>query len=77
MVDMQHKQNFSGSCASIALPSATRFSEVSSSLAEKLAQQIEWMRKRGISIKLEEDERPEVEEKNPLPGTVLYFSDEP
>ena len=72
---MQHKHPLSGSCASIALPSATRFSEVSSSLAEKLAHQIEWMQKRGISIKLEEAERPEVEEKEPLPGTVLYFSD--
>lgn len=56
------------------LPVAAQSSEESSRLAEKLRAQREWMRKRGINIKLKESERPRPEERMPLPGTVLYFS---
>ena len=72
---MQHRQPLKGSCASIALPSTTKFAEVSSNLAEKLARQIQWMQKRGITIRLSEAERPSVEDKEPLPGTVIFFAD--
>jgi hypothetical protein len=59
-----------------ALPTAAKVSEESSTLAEKLAKQIEWMQKKGIDISLKESERPaRPPRKPPLPGTVIYFSD--
>ena len=73
---MQNRQPIKGSCASIGLPSATKFAQESKSLSEKLSQQVQWMQKRGISIKLRESERPSAEDRRPLPGTVLYFSEE-
>ena len=73
---MQNRQTVSGSCSSISLPSATKFAKESNSLREKLAQQVQWMKNRGISIRLKEADRPSTDEKDPLPGTVLYFADE-
>ena len=70
---MQQKQAMRGGCSSIALPTAARFSEESRSLADKLAKQVQWMKQRGIDIRLKETERPSVEKKLPLPGTVLHF----
>ena len=57
-----------------ALPTAAKVSQESSTLAEKLATQIEWMQKKGIDISLKESERPRLARKPPLPGTVIYFS---
>ncbi len=73
---MQNRQPLTGSCSSISLPATTRFAEESKSLREKLARQVEWMQRRGISIGLKETERPSAEQKDALPGTVLYFADE-
>ena len=70
---MQQKQTTTDGCTSIALPTAARFSQESKNLAEKLAKQIQWMQKRGINIQLKEAERPPVEQKPPLPGTVISF----
>ena len=66
----------SDTLVSISLPTAAKFPEESSSLSEKLATQIRWMRKRGINIRLKASERPSPEQKAPLPGTVIYFSKE-
>ncbi len=57
-----------------ALPTAVKLSQESSTLAEKLATQIQWMQKKGIDISLKESERPRLAQKPPLPGTVIYFS---
>lgn len=57
-----------------ALPTAAKVSQESSPLAEKLANQIEWMQKKGIDISLKDSERRRVAQKPPLPGTVIYFS---
>ena len=57
------------------MPTPAKPSEESRALAEKLAAQIEWMRKRGIDISLKKSERPpRPAQKPPLPGTVIYFS---
>ena len=71
---MSYRQPITGSCTSIALPSAVKFSEESESLAEKRARQIRWMQERGIDLKFKDKERPSAAEKRPLPGTVIYFS---
>ncbi len=57
-----------------ALPTVVKLSQESSTLAEKLATQIQWMQKKGIDISLKESERPRLAQKPPLPGTVIYFS---
>ena len=73
-VSMQHRHSTGDGCASIDLPATLRFSQESSNLTEKLAMQVRWMQKQGIDIRLRESERPAVEQKLPLPGTVIYFS---
>jgi hypothetical protein len=73
-VGMQHRHLINEGLASIALPTTLRFSQESSSLDKKLAPQVQWMRNRGLNIRLKESERPSVERKLPLPGTVIYFS---
>ncbi len=57
-----------------ALPTVVKLSQESSTLAEKLATQIQWMQKKGIDMSLKESERPRLAQKPPLPGTVIYFS---
>lgn len=57
-----------------ALPPAAKIAQESSTLAEKLATQIQWMQNKGIDIRLKESERPRPAQKPPLPGTVIYFS---
>jgi hypothetical protein len=57
-----------------ALPTVAKFTQESSTLTEKLAAQVQWMRKKGIDIRLKESERPRVEQKSPLPGSIIYFS---
>lgn len=71
---MQHKNRVGDALAPIALPIAAKFPQESGRLAEKLAAQIKWMRKRGIDITLQDSERPRPAKKPSLPGTVLYFS---
>ena len=57
-----------------ASPAAAKWAEESDKLAKKLSIQIQWMQERGIDIRLKESERPRLEKKPPLPGTVIYFS---
>ncbi|RLA24991.1 MAG: hypothetical protein DRQ63_10275 [Gammaproteobacteria bacterium] len=57
-----------------SLPTVVRLSQESSTLAEKLAIQIKWMQMKGIDISFKESERPRLEQKSPLPGTIIYFS---
>lgn len=56
-----------------ALPTSAKCTQVSGTLAEKLAAQIQWMQKKGIDIRLKESERPSPEQRPVLPGTVIYF----
>jgi hypothetical protein len=56
------------------LPTVANFSQESTTLTEKLATQIRWMQKKGISIKLKDSERPPPGQRSPLPGTTIYFS---
>jgi hypothetical protein len=57
-----------------SLPTVTKLTPESSTLAVKLAIQIKWMQKKGIDIYLKDSERPRLEQKPPLPGTTIYFS---
>ena len=57
-----------------SLPAVVRLSQEPSTLAEKLAIQIKWMQMKGIDISFKESERPQLEQKTPLPGTIIYFS---
>jgi hypothetical protein len=56
-----------------ALPTSAQCTQVSSTLAEKLAAQIQWMQKKGIDICLKESERPRLDQRPALPGTVIHF----
>jgi hypothetical protein len=57
-----------------SLPTVVKLSQEPSTLAEKLAIQIKWMQMKGIDISFKESERPQLEQKTPLPGTIIYFS---
>jgi len=57
-----------------ALPTVARFTQESTTLAEKLAKQVQWMRKKGIDIRLKDSERPRLDQRSPLPGSIIYFS---
>ena len=74
LVDMQFRLRMKDTVVPEALPTEAKCSPESSRLAEKLAIQLEWMRKRGINIRLKESERPSPAKRSPLPGTVIYFS---
>jgi hypothetical protein len=71
---MQFRHRMRDTLVVNALPTTARLSQESSTLAEKLATQIQWMQNKGIDISLKESERPRLAEKTPLPGTVIYFS---
>ncbi len=72
---MQFRRQRKAASAPNAAATTAKCSDEPSSLAEKLAIQLEWMKQRGIDIRLKESERPPpAKRKAPLPGTVLYFS---
>ena len=71
---MQFAHRVRDDSATVVLSSALKFSVESSTLARKLAAQIQWMQKRGIDMRLRESERPCLPKKPTLPGTIIYFS---
>ena len=57
-----------------ALPVTANLYHESSTLADKLASRIEWMKNTGIAGSLTASGHPPPARKSPLPGTVIYFS---
>ena len=71
---MQFRNLMKDNLAVTTLPTGVNDSKASRMLAEKLAIQIGWMRRKGIDILLKESECPRLVQKPPLPGTIIYFS---
>ena len=57
-----------------SLPPEWKSSDESSSIAEKLVSQVEWMQQHGIDGRVTASEPGKSTRKSPRPGTVIFFS---